>query len=90
MTSGKADAALLKQFRIGKPAPRCVLPTDHADEPEVGSNESFPSLLSMVFENFQFLFGRISETGTGYPDIARQQASLDRPLELNDLGACQS
>jgi hypothetical protein len=51
LTSGKADAALLKQFRIGKPAPRCVLPTDHADEPEVGSNESFPSLLSMVFEN---------------------------------------
>jgi hypothetical protein len=36
------------------------------------------------------LFGRISKTGAGCPGITRQQASLDRALQLNDLGACQS
>jgi hypothetical protein len=80
LTSGKADASLLKQFGIRKLAPRRVLATDHADKPEVGSDESLPSLLPLVLESSQFLLGRIGKTGTGGPCLARQQAGLDCAL----------
>ena len=89
MTSGKADASLLEQFGVGKLTAGRVLATDHADKPEIGLNKALPSLLSFMLKNFQFMFGRIGKTGTGRPCIARQQASLDGALQLNDLGTRQ-
>ena len=80
MTSGKAYASLLEQFGIRKLSPRRVLATDHADKPEVGSDESLASLLSLVLESSQFLLGRIGKTGAGDPCLARQQAGLDCAL----------
>jgi hypothetical protein len=62
LTSGKADASLLKQFCIGQLASRRKLSADHPDEPQVGSDESLPGQRSLIFEQSQFLIGGIRET----------------------------
>jgi hypothetical protein len=46
----QTDASLLEQFGIGQLASRGVLATNHADKPEIGSDESLPSLLSLIFK----------------------------------------
>jgi hypothetical protein len=62
LTSGKADAALLEQFRIGQLATRRKLSADHPDKPQVGSDESLPSQRSLIFEQYQLLIRGIRET----------------------------
>jgi hypothetical protein len=63
LTSGKTDAALLEQFRIGELATCRKLSTDHPDKPQVGSDESLPSQHTVIFELSQLLIRRIRETG---------------------------
>lgn len=62
MTSGKTDASLLEQFRIGKLATGRKLSADHPDKPQVGSNESLPGQRSLIFEQSQLLIRGIRET----------------------------
>jgi hypothetical protein len=89
LTSGKTDTALLEQFGIRKLAARRVLATDHPDQPEVGSDESLSGQLAVVFQDPQFLVGRIGKTKTRHSCISCQQPSLDRALQLGNLGAGQ-
>jgi hypothetical protein len=89
LTSGKADASLLEQFRIGKLAPRRELSADHPDKPQVGSDESLPRQRTLIFEQSQLLVRGISETCACHSSIPRQQAGFDRPLQLDNVGVCQ-
>lgn len=86
MTSGKADASLLKQLGIGKLATCRKLPTDHPDETEVGLDEPLPRQRSLIFQQSQFLLGRIGKARTRQSGISRQQAGLDNALYLDKLG----
>ena len=89
MTSGKTDASFLKQFGIGKLAPCRKLATDHPDETQVGLDEPLPRRGPLAFEEYQLLICRISETGTRYSSLSRQQACLDHTLQLDNLGMRQ-
>jgi len=79
----------LEQLRIWQLAAGGVLATDHSDEPEVGSDESLPGMLSARFEESQFLIGRIGKPSTRYSGIPCQQARLDRALQRHNLCTCQ-
>jgi hypothetical protein len=85
LTSGKTEASLLKQVGIGKLATRRELPPDHPDETQVGLDESLPRRRSLIFEQSQFLLGRVGKARTRQSRISRQQAGLDRALELDKL-----
>jgi hypothetical protein len=89
LTSGKTDASLLEQFRIGKLAPRRELSADHPDKPQVGSDESLPGQRTLIFEQSQLLVRGISETCACHSGIPRQQAGFDRPLQLDNVSVCQ-
>jgi hypothetical protein len=89
LTSGKTDASLLEQFRIGKLAPRRELSADHPDKPQVGSDESLPGQRTLIFEQSQLLVRGISETCACHSSIPRQQAGFDRPLQLDNVSVCQ-
>ena len=89
MTSGKTDASFLKQFGVGKPATCRKLSTDHADETQIGLDESLPRRHSLGFEKSQLLICRISETGARYPRLSRQQSCFDRVLQLKHLSMRQ-
>jgi hypothetical protein len=89
LTSGKTDATFLKQFGIGKLAPCRKLATDHPDKTQVGLDEPLPRERPLVFEESQFLICRISETPARRSRISRQQACLDRALQLDYLGMRQ-
>ncbi len=89
MTSGKTEASLLEQLGGWKLATRRKLPADHANETQVGLDESLPGQRSLIFEQSQFLFGRIGKAPTRQSRISRQQARLDDPLELDKLGGGQ-
>jgi hypothetical protein len=89
LTSGKTDASLLEQFRIGKLAPRRELSADHPNKPQVGSDESMPGQRTLIFEQSQLLVRGISETCACHSSIPRQQAGFDRPLQLDNVGVCQ-
>jgi hypothetical protein len=89
LTSGKADASLLEQFRIGKLAPRRELSADHPDKPQVGSDESLPRQRTLIFEQSQLLVRGISETCACHSSIPRQQAGFDHPLQLDNVSVCQ-
>jgi hypothetical protein len=80
LTSGKADAPFLKQFRFRESATRRKLATDHPNEPEVGSNEALLSQLADVFQDLQFLIGRIGKVSARYSSISCQQARLNCAL----------
>jgi hypothetical protein len=70
----------LEQFCIRKLGARRVLTTDHPDKPKIGSDESLPGALSAVFEESQFLIGRIGEASARGSSVSCQQPSLDRAL----------
>jgi hypothetical protein len=89
LTSGKTDASLLEQFRIGKLAPRRELSADHPDKPQVGSDESLPGQRTLIFKQSQLLVRGISETCACHSSIPRQQAGFDRPLQLDNVSVCQ-
>jgi hypothetical protein len=89
LTSGKTDAAFLKQFGIGKLATCRKLATDHPDKTQVGLDESLPRQRSLAFEESQLLICRISETGARYSRFLREQPCFDRALELDNLGVRQ-
>jgi hypothetical protein len=71
LTSGKTNASLLEQLGFRELAPDRLLATDHSNQPKVGSDEPLPSLRSLVFKHSQFLIGRVRESGTRNPGIAR-------------------
>jgi hypothetical protein len=52
-------------------------------------NESLPCRGSLVFEQSQFHICGISETGARFSRLSCQQASLDRALQLDNLGMGQ-
>ena len=52
-------------------------------------NESLPCRGSLVFEQSQFHICGISETGARLSRLSCQQASLDRALQLDNLGMGQ-
>jgi hypothetical protein len=83
LTNGKTEASLLKQLGIWKLATRRKLPTDHPDETQVGLDEPLPAQCSLIFEQSQFLLGRIGKARTRQSRISRQQAGLDGALELH-------
>jgi hypothetical protein len=87
LTSGKTDASFLEQFGFRELTPCRLLTTDHSNQTEVGSDESLPSLRSLVLKHSQFLISRVGKSGTRHPGIPRQQASFNRALQINDLGA---
>jgi hypothetical protein len=89
LTSGKPDASLLKELGIWKLATRSKLPTDHPYQTQVGLDEPLPGQRSLIFEQSQFLLGRIGKARTRQSRISRQQAGLDRALELDKLGGGQ-
>jgi hypothetical protein len=89
LTSGKADASLLEQFRISELATRGKLSADQTDKPQVGSDESLPSQRALLFEKPQLLVGRVSEAGARYSRFTCQEASLHVALQLDNFGVCQ-
>jgi hypothetical protein len=89
LTSGKTEASLLKQLGIWKLATRRELPTDHPDETQIGLDEPLSGQRSLIFEQSQFLLGRIGEARARQPRLSRQQASFDDALELDELGGGQ-
>ena len=80
MTRGKTDASLLKQLGVWKLATRRKLSTDHPDKAQVGLDEPLPGQASLIFEQSQFLLGRIGKARTRQSCISRQQAGLDHVL----------
>jgi hypothetical protein len=89
LTSGKADASLLEQFRISELATRGKLSADQTDKPQVGSDESLPSQRALLFEKPQLLVGRVSEADARYSRFTCQEASLHVALQLDNFGVCQ-
>jgi hypothetical protein len=89
LTHGKAKASFLKQLGIGKLATGRKLSTDHPDETQIGLDEPLPGQRSLIFEQSQFLLGRIGKAHTRQWCISRQQAGLDDALELDKLGRGQ-
>ena len=85
----QTDATFLKQFGVGKPATRGKLSTDHADETQIGLDESLPRRRPLVFEKSQLLICGISEAGARYSRLSRQQSRLDSGLQLEHLGMGQ-
>ena len=77
MTRGKTDASLLKQLGVWKLATRRKLSTDHPDKAQVGLDEPLPGQASLIFEQSQFLLGRI---GKAVPDSRASLAS--RPASI--------
>jgi hypothetical protein len=90
LTSGKTEASLLKQLGIWKLATRRKLPTDHPDEAQVGLDEPLPGQRSLIFEQSQFLLGRIGKARPRQSRISRQQAGLCDALELDKFGRGQA
>jgi hypothetical protein len=89
LTSGKTDASFLKQFGVGEPGTCRKLSADHPDETQVGVDESLPCRSPLAFEESQLLICRIGEAGARYSRLSRQQACLDRELQLDNLGMGQ-
>ena len=85
MTSGKTDASFLKQFGIGEPGTCRKLSTHHPDQTQVGVDESLHRQGPLAFEESQLLICRIGEASAGYSRLSRQQACLDRALQLDNL-----
>jgi len=85
LTSGKTEASLLKQVGIGKLATRSKLPTDHPDKTQVGLDEPLPCQRSLIFEQSQFLLGRVGKARTRESRISCQHAGFDCALELDKL-----